>query len=341
MDVGNYRAVGPMGNLNPRMGHAFPTDHGGFSFAQNVADVYYDVHAPADGTITEITYTESDWPGSSGQTGTYRDWTVKIRHTYDFYSTFGHLSSLEASILAQAGTLQPNVTNTVSILVSAGQHFALCGGRPGVVDGMDWYVVDYSLSKDFINPSRYGRLLYAAHFLDYCTQALVDLYTPLLYNPDATPVVTREVTPLGGKIDFDSSGKLCGNWFHSSITATEAAISEYNKQLAFVYDTYEPAQLRITFGGPEGEVGSSTVSTPLGLWVTTYQVEGNSPDPAAVDVASGEVVYWLQGLAINNEETIEATLLLKVIDSLTISAEGFSGHVVSPSFTSGAQVYTR
>jgi hypothetical protein len=342
MNSGDYRAVGPLGNFNPRMGHAFPTDHGGFVFAQNVADLYYNVYAPAAGTIYEITYTESDWPSGSGQTGTYRDWTVRIRHTNDFYSYFGHMSSLEASILAQAGTLQPNVDNPVSISVSAGQQIGFCGGRPGVVNGMDWYVVNYNAaSKSFINSIRYGRTNYAEHFLDHCNATLQGLYTPLLYDPDASPIVTRETTPLGGKIDFDQAGYLVGNWFHSSITTTEAANSEFNKQLAFSYDRFEPNKLRFTFGGPEGAVGSSTVSTPLGLYVTTYQVVDNAPDPATVNAASSEVTYLLRGLEIDGLQTLEATLLVQIIDNSTVSVEGFSGHVTPEGFTTNVQTYIR
>lgn len=342
LTAGDYKAVSPMGNLNPRMGHAFPTDHGGFVFTQNTAGLYYNVYAPSGGTITEITYTENAWPSGSGQTGTYTDWTVKIEHTKDFFSTFGHMSSLEASILSQAGTLQPGVANKVSIAVSTGQVIGLCGGRPGVVNGVDWFVTDYTAAaKSFINTNRYGRALYSNHFLNYCSSALQSLYTPLLYNPDASPIVTRETAPLGGKIDFDISGKLCGNWFHNGITTVEAANSEYNKQLSFVYDQYEPTKLRVTFGGPEGVVGSSTVSTPLGLWVTTYQVVNNGPDPAAVNLSSGEVTYWLKGLAINNEETIEATLLVKITDDQTSSVEGFSGLISNPVFTANVQTYIR
>lgn len=342
MSVGDYKAVGPMGNLNPRMGHAFPTDHGGFAFTQNTAGLYYNVYAPASGTIIEITYNENNWPASSGQTGTYRDWTIKIEHTKDFYSTFGHMSALDATIAAQAGTIQPDVNNKVSIAVSTGQVIGLCGGRPGVVTGMDWFVTDYTAAaKSFINTNRYGRSLYSNHFLDYCNSGLKNIYTPLIFNPDISPLVTRETAPLGGKIDFDVAGKLCGNWFHNSITTTEAANSEYNKQLSFVYDQYEPTKLRVTFGGPEGAVGSSTVSTPLGLWVTTYQVVNNQPEPAAVNLASGEVIYWLRGLVINNEQTIEATLLVKIIDDQTVKAEGFTGLVTTPAFTTNVQTYIR
>lgn len=342
MNSGDYKTVGPMGNLNPRMGHAFPTDHGGFAFTQNVAGTYYNVYAPAAGTISELTYSENSWPAGSAQTGTYQDWTVKITHTNDFYSTFGHLSSLESSIRAQAGVINPNTPTLVSIPVTAGQQIAVCGGRPGVVTGIDWYVADHTAaSKSFINLNRYGRMRYSIHFLDYCTAALKNQYIPLLYNADASPIVTREAIPLGGKIDFDSAGKLVGNWFHNSITTVEAASSEYNKQLAFVYDQYEPTKLRVTFGGPEGAVGSSTISTPLGLWVTTYQIINNQPDPATVNSASGETIYQLRGLEINNEQTIEATLLVKIVDNQTISVEGFSGLVSSPSFSGNAQTYIR
>ena len=341
MESSDYSGVGPMGGLNPRMGHAFPTDHGFFSFRENVYPPSYNVYVPANGTITAITFTESDWPEDSGQTGTYKDWMITIEHAVDFKSKFGHMASLEASILSQAGELQPNVENIVSIAVSAGDQLGLCGGRPEVVYNLDWYIIDQSLSLDFINPDRYGRMKNAAHFLDYCSDELQMQYTPMFYNPAADPIVTRETQPLGGQICFDQVGKLSGNWFHNSITAEEAAITEYNKQLAFVYEEYDPALLRVTFGGPEGDIGGSDISSPLGLYVTSYQVVGNTPDPSQVDVSSGEVIYHIKGLEINNETTIEGTLLVNIVGNVIVSVEGFTGYVTSPAFSANVQTYIR
>ncbi len=341
MEASNFSAVGPMGSVNPRMGHAFPTDHGYFRFRENIYPPSYNVYVPANGTITKISYVVSEWPVNSGQTGTYKDWQIDIEHTPDIKSRFGHMSSVEASILAQAGSLMPDIQNTVSIPVSAGDVLGLCGGRPEVVYNLDWYIIDQSVNLDFIHPERYGRMLRAAHFLDYCSESLQAQYTPLFFNPNGVPVVTRETEPLGGKIDHDQLGKLSGNWFHNSITTVEAAIAEYNKQLAFIYDEFDPTKIIITFGGPEGEIGGSTVSTPLGLYVTTYQVVGNSPDPTTVNISSGEVTYQIKGLEILDETTIETTLLVEITGNETVSVEGFDGHVDNPSFTSNVQTYIR
>ena len=341
MQSTDYSGIGPMGSLNPRMGHAFPTDHGYFLFKENVYPPSYQVFAPAAGTIIAIQYSEGTWPDNSGQTGTYRDWTVTLEHTQDIKSKFGHMSSVEAGILAQAGTLQPDTEKTVSIAVSAGDQIGLCGGRPGVVYNLDWYVIDQNVSQSFIDTTRYGRIKNSAHFFGYCSTSLQSQYTPRFYNPEESPLATREATPLGGEICYDQSGKLAGNWFHNSTTASEAAITAYNNQLAFVYDQFDPDLLRVTFGGPEGEIGGSTISTPLGLYVTTYQVVGNIPDPVTVNVASGEVIYHLQGLELNSETTFEATLLVQMMGAETVSVEGFTGYVTSPVFSSNVETYIR
>ncbi|MGC8817438.1 MAG: hypothetical protein ACP5PX_06530 [Candidatus Hadarchaeum sp.] len=51
--------------------------------------------------------------------------------------------------------------------------------------------------------------------------------------------------PLRGKIDFDQPGKVRGNWLHESTTGPTV---EWEKHLAFVYDPYDPSQIRVSVG---------------------------------------------------------------------------------------------
>jgi len=331
MDLDDFTWVEPLGRLNPRAGHTFPSDHGGLSFKD--PDIYpppYEVRAPADGIIASIDYYLYDWPEGSGHTGQYTDYTVRIYHTNTFYSRIGHISELDSSILQQAGTLTPGTYTPTNIPVKAGDLIGKAGGRPGAQTGLDWWVVDEDVQlTGFIHPENYPeRTVHCVHFIDYCEDNLKAVLADRLYNP--VTGVKRTAEPLAGKIDFDQPGKLVGNWFHESTTGPDPC-SEWEKHLAFVYDPYDPSQIRIAVGGILDVPGEGKV----------YQVDGNSPDPADVSVETGTVTYRLRGTPEWGEESITATILVQMVDNERIKVEGFSGHPSNPQFTSNAQYYVR
>ena len=327
LDSSSYDYIEPLGNLNPKSGHTFPTDHGAFWFKNPYTDTpIYDVIAPADGIITSIYYRQEQWPEGSGHEGEYyNDYKVMIAHTNNFYSYLDHVWELDASILSQTGELELG-DNPVHIAVHKGDVIGRTGGRKGAQRGLDWGIIDLSKNLQYIYPERYNRYAHSAHFLEYCSQNLRQSLLSKIGVPDRN--VKRTTQPLWGKADFDELGKLVGNWFLQSID-TNDPLAEWDKHLSFVYDVWDPQPIRIAVGGS------------LEIPATVYQVYGNSPDPADVSLKDGKVIYHIQGTEEYGETSIKATLLVEMIDNETIKVEGFNGWISNPTFTENAKYYMR
>jgi hypothetical protein len=305
VDLNYLTKVEPLGNLNPSTGHTFPTDHGSLVFSG-----VREIRAPAGGVITEISYKKD---------GDYR---IVITHTNSFRSWFDHLATIEPSILSQIeateGKLEPGEeVRMLNISVEAGQ---VIGTGPKGAVGIDWGVWDEEVTLSFIHPEKYGRMVHSAHFIPYCEPSLAEA---LLQK------VPRKAEPRWGKIDFDQPGKLVGNWVLED--SGGEGFSEWEKHLAFVYDWYQPTEIRIAVGGVLNLPGKGKV----------YQVVGNSPDPAQVTTDSGMVVYRLKGLPEWGETGITATIIVEMVDAEKIKVEGFPGHPSNPQFTANARYYTR
>jgi len=312
----DYNEIYPLGSLSPP-GHTFPTDH--VYFKLTTPWTYpppYQVKAPADGTITEIYYSQYDWPEGSGHSGKYDDYSITITHTDTFKIKFGHISELENWVLEQAGTLELgwNPIET-PIPVSVGDVVGRLAGSGGVQGDLDMWAIDENVKLNFIHPEKYSYAANAVCPLDY----FEDNLKATLYQK-----VSRTAEPRGGKIDFDQPGKLVGNWFLENITDP---LGGWGKHLAFVYDRDDPSQIRVSVGGT------------LSILVGVYQIDGNSPDPAEVSAENGIIVYRLRGTTNWQGET--ATILAQVVDNEKIKVEGFEGHPSDPTFTSNAKYYTR
>ena len=327
LDISSYDYIEPLGNLNPKSGHTFPTDHGAFWFKNPYTDTpIYDVIAPADGIITSIYYRQEQWPEGSGHEGEYyNDYKVMIAHTNNFYSYLDHVWELDNTILSQTGELELG-DNPVHIAVHKGDIIGRTGGRKGAQRGMDWGIIDFSKNLQYIHPERYGWYAHSAHFLEYCSQDLREFLINKLGVPDRN--VRRTAQPLWGKVDFDEPGKLVGNWFLQDIDQNDP-LAEWDKHLSFVYDVWDPQPIRVAVGGS------------LNIPATLYQVYGNTPDPADISIDDGQVVYKLQGTEEYGETSVKATLLMEMVDNETIKVEGFNGWVSNPVFTGEAKYYIR
>ena len=319
LDFDDFSSIEPLGNINPEGGHTFPSDHGGFMFAN--PDAYppsYVVRAPADGIIVEIHWRRNQWPQESGFSGEYDDYKIVIAHTSTFISYLDHVSKLDEAILEKAGTLEVGM-NRVEIPVKAGDVLGLAGGRPKTQMGMDWGVYDRNITH-FVHPEKYFRMAHAAHFLTYCSE---DLRAKLAER------VQRTVPPVEGEFDFDQPGKLVGNWFLEGIDESDP-LSEWDKHLSFVYYMYEPNSIRIGVGGT------------LNIKAAVYAVQGNTPDPADVTVDAGKVVYWLYGAPeMGADYAQKATLIVQMVTDEKIKVEAFDGWIENPDFTENAVYYTR
>lgn len=325
----DYYAITPLGSVKGA-DHTFPTDHGGFIW--NNPDSYppsYDVVAPAYGLITEIRYSRLPWPSGSGQTGYYNDYRVRIDHTNSFRSLIGHISELDESLLAQTGALTEGDNKFFDnpITIEKGEIIGKTGGRPGAQTGLIWWVIDEDITLDYVNPDRYNQFANASHFIPYCTEDLQSLLTPKLGGAEPY-YYKRTAEPLYGKVDFDVSGKLVGNWFEETINQDDP-MAEYEKHLSFVYSMWDPTVVWVGIGGT------------LGITATVYTVEGTVSDPADVTRDSGQIVYHLQGTQEFSQESLQATLLVEMVDDEKIKVEGFAGWVNTPSFTGNAIYYIR
>ncbi len=322
LDKDAYTTINPLGALDPSNGHVFPTDHGAFWLTHSAGSTPVDdVKAPADGLIIEI---------FSRQQSGYEDYRVIIAHTNGFWSYMDHLSALDESILSETGSIAVGEEKRLQenpISVTAGQVIGKTGGSNGNERSMNWGVLDDSETLNYINPDRYNRYAFAVHFITYCQE---DLKEELLAEIGSAAPYTyqRTADPLWGKVDFDESGKLVGNWFLEDIDESDP-MAYPEKHISFVYDMWDPTQIRVGIGGT------------LDVVAIGYIVDGNSPDPADVTTTAGQIIYQLQGTEQFGEQSTKATLLVEMIESDKIKVEGVQGWQSSPLFTSNAQYYIR
>ena len=304
----------PLGNLNPTGGHILPTDH---SYVWlNPGD--YEIAAPADGVITEIDY---------GQP--YNDYNIYVDCTSTFEIYFNHLTKIAGWVLQQTGQA-PNAAQSsiqVNIPVRAGDIIATAtsvslqqqqSAPPGTFlhGGFDMGAINLDVNLNLIYPNGYPvSTTHAVCPLDYFEKSIQDS----LYSK-----VQRTAEPRGGKIDFDQSGRLVGNWFSGEMR---------DILIAFVYDVNDPTQVRISIGGTGGTPG-----TGAGL----FGIAGNALDPATISVTSGSVVYTLQEIIPGyNQNPGTYTLLVKMLDDERIQVEAFPDVVPNAQFTSASIIYTR
>ena len=285
-----FRAT-PLGNTNAP-GHILPTPH--IYFYLNGSDPV-EVRAIAQGTIRSVYYNEH-----------IDDYSIEFIHTSTFHSYFGHIEDILPAIYEGA-------------TVQAGDLIGYGNPATGAVD---LGVIDYELTLNFITPGRYHE-----HFL-FCGNPYIyftDSLRTLLYTKNP-----RTEEPRGGKIDFDIDGRLCGNWFLEGTPVTwEASSYLYDdNQLCFVYDKYNPSQIRVVCGGT------------LAIAPFARPVVGNWPDPSNVTVSSGMIKY---DITVGNPAKTPGTIMVQLLDSRTLRAEVFPekspGEIAG--FTAIVQTYVR
>ncbi len=315
-------SITPLGNLNPP-GHTFPTDHIYLNLSEGQdAPPYAMIRAPADGIITGIELGVYDRPDGGG---TYEDYALDFTYTSTFKGYFYHLNGLDQSILQEAGTLNTDGYTDVHIPVEAGDVLGKIEWIQPYGYGMDWGVIDYDVTLGFTNSDRYEDPchppLHSVCPLDYCAEPL----KTSLYEK-----VGRTAEPRGGKIDFDQPGKLVGNWFAEGIDESDP-LGDWSNHLAFVYNLYDPTQIKISIGGNLSITG-------------LYSVVGNFPDPADVSIETGKVCYQLQGTPMESGGgQQEGVLIAQVVDTNRIKVDTIEGVQASsdPDFTENAKYYIR
>ena len=322
LDDDAYNGITPLGDIQGG-DHTFPVNFHMIYLTHAAGSTPQDnVYAPADGVITEISYHEYDLPGGSG---TYDDYRVYMNHNNSILSYIGHLSALSDTVLSELGTIEGDMIQC-SIVVTAGDVIGKTGGSGGEQSTTYWGVLDDSKTLAYAAPERYNRYVHAVSFLQYSSDELYNAIIPDMKDPWTNR--QRIVEPLYGKCCYDQVGKLLGNWFEESVGDTESS-SEYEKHLCFGYNMWDPSKMNIGIGGT------------LDIDATVYEERDNSPNPVTITPDSGQVIFELQGLSDYGQQSLKATLLVEMIDEITIQVEAFSGWQSSPSFTSNAVTYIR
>ena len=284
------RFITPLGNLNPP-GHSTPTDHIYFYYAApDTSDTIIgrrtEVFVPAAGVISFVI---------GGQSVESK---VMVSVTSTMWYYLDHVV--------------PDIPVAVGTRVTDGQHLGFTGTT---AYALDLGVINFGLTHaGILNPSRYvDETIHGDAPLKYFDEPIRSQY----YSE-----VQRIGGDLDGKYDFDSTGRLVGNWFNDP--GGSFAIS-------FAYNTYDPSQVRVSFGG-----------IPL---VGVYAIAAGDPDPANVTMATGPVRYTLTtartGLPLPGFNSPIGTVLVQMVGDSRIEVESFVGSLSSTTFTSNARFFIR
>ncbi|MFC1942771.1 M23 family metallopeptidase [Chloroflexota bacterium] len=331
----------PMGLMTNA--HVTPVDHMYYYWEKKQAPLdTYQVYSPADGYITDISYLEND----------YR---VIIEHSRDVYSIFIHLEQLSGPIAEFNSKVTWGQSAHIRIPVKVGEIIALDGGTAGF---------DYSLHdknvvlQGFINPESYKAEPWKIHTVDP-----YDYFT----EPARSSLLSkniRQVTPLGGKIDYDVFGSLSGNWFventngYMGLVDTVTPIKPdqqkgyWNTHLALAPDPIDPTITIVSFGWFEGRCAQQAIRQP-------------NPIPANVSVKTGLVRYELwnwqyvhrdseqpwaglnrqmaKDIEVHFGHEMKGTVIFQMLDETHLKMEVFSGVAAKEvtGFTKNAVIYER
>lgn len=344
LDPAVITGVVPMGKMSSS--HVTPTDH--MYIAHDKPGAYpppYDVVAPADGIIREISMMGGHGrPTEDGQ-GTIEDYRMVIDHSCALYTIYIHLGGIPLQILEQVGDIDPNrgwygSDRSDPVRVSAGQTIGTVGPR----------IFDFSLHdknvtlEGFVVPGRYEAEEWKIHTVD-----------PFEYLPE--PVRTqlleknqRVASPLGGKIDYDIDGRLVGNWF---LDGTDGYFNDvfpnayWRAHLAIVYDHIDPEQIRVAIGDND-----ALDESHCSVCSSVYGVRNNGPDPSTISTKSGLIKYELLGRlhvddlrmrTSNDASVFLGVFLVQMVDDRSIRMEIFPGRSAAEvnDFSENSAIYRR
>jgi hypothetical protein len=214
----------PLGNLNPRGGHVFPTDHIYLNYGGKPG---LEVSAPGDGTVFAV---RAQLHGGD---------KIEVRVDENLTYYLAHVR-LEGGI-------------RVGTRLKAGQTL----GRVAPGSMLDLGSCDERVKvSGLLDPARYpSPMLHAVPPLALFAEPL---------KSRLSAKVAREDPDRNGKFDFDQAGKLVGNWFHESLPSSQSAQGRpetWTRQLAFAYDNRRPGAVRVSIGGTVAPPGLYAIQT--------------------------------------------------------------------------------
>jgi hypothetical protein len=336
LDLTNVVFIEPLGAMIGN--HVTPIDHQYYMaldhMLQDQAAIMVDVYSPASGTVTQIQHMSS-LPGDEAiQIDDYR---IVIEHTSTISSIYIHLDTLSAKIAAVAPL--PGEYASVNVAVEAGETIGYYSGT------IDYNIVDENIVlTGFVNPASYQVESWKIHTpdpFDYFNE-------PIKSHLIAKCLRTAE--PVGGKIDYDIDGRLIGSWFKEN-TNGYAGLDQDNYwvgHLSVVYHNVDPEHVIVSLGSYKNQPHQ-------------FGVKSNSPDPADVSVATGQILYELvdydyydgdvrwdreslvKGLKLRNSDFVQGVVLFQLIENRRLKVEIFPDTTAAGvgTFTENAMIYVR
>lgn len=220
------------------------------------------------------------------------------------------------------GHVTPEPGLRVGSQVSAGQVIA----RMTYEHGFDFGVVNYSVERSFVRRERYiEEYLYGEH-------PIVQFPEPL--RSELTSRSRSLSRPLG-HLDFDVPGTLAGGWFlqGTPVSASMDGVNDPRRQWFGRWIEREETRVA-AFGHPwPGMPNRWLIASP------------GSPSWETITPASGRVAIQLWNLDPNAEPMYSGpstgTVLLQLLDAMTLRLEWFPHHDPVTAFTSAALIYER
>lgn len=322
----------PLGNMNPP-GHTFPADHQ-YIYINNPESSAprraVPLVAASDMFITKA-HRGATTPGVT-------DYTVEFSPCAEIYGQFGHVLTIESSLLSRLGafdqycnTYSPNSgssvstcgTKAVAIKLTAGQLIGTAGGA----DELNSYGLDISLwdarraSIPYANPPRWNASsdkfdsFHVVAASDYFGEPVASQLAPRIGSFDG--LRQRTIAPIGGTMENDVAGTAAGIWFNAS----QPTYPEY-PHLALVADNVDPSQISIS-------AGTSLQNWARGL-VRYTPVNGGLVNRAPSAITADGVTYCFEAPGA-------WVLILKLLDATTLRVQGMPQTVAT---CAGAQPWT-
>jgi hypothetical protein len=335
-DLSKVVFIEPMGSMIGN--HVTPIDHQYYMaldhMLQDAAQIIVDVYSPASGTVTQIQHMSS-LPGDD--TIQIDDYRIVIQHTSSISSIYIHLDTLSEKIAAVAPP--PGEYAGVDVAVGAGETIGYYSGT------IDYNVVDEDIVlTGFVNPASYQVEPWKIHTPDPFDYFHETIKSQLIEK------CLRTAKPEGGKIDYDIDGRLIGSWFKEN-TNGYAGLDQGNYwvgHLSVVYNSIDPEHIIVSLGSYNNQPRQ-------------FGVKSNSPDPADVSVATGQILYELvdydfydgeqvwdreslvQGLKLRNSDFVQGVVLFQLIEDRKLKVEIFPYMTADGvgTFTENAMIYVR
>jgi hypothetical protein len=336
MRVEDIGRVSPMGLIVGA--HVTPRDHLGIQPKRSDAPRdHYDVLAPADGYVVMIQHRTQNIgdPAAPGQPDQYR---VVLEHSGTFWTYLDLIDRLSVTLEDALGApIEGQGSVRLRVPVKAGQVIGKTGGD----HGLDLGVVNTQVTlKGFRFTERYEDEPWKIHSVDPFDYIDEPARSELLaLNP-------RKSKPYGGRIDFDISGRLLGNWYREGQDQSldRTSRNPWVGQLSVVPHYLDSSTMVFSTGDFGGRIRDLAIRHP-------------TPHPGLVSARHGVVEYELVSFTspssatpLANPEALPAAYqgvhgvaLVQVLEGDRLRVELFPGKTASEveGFTDSSRIYKR